>query len=56
VAVQPIQVARQEADVYVVSSGLAEGAVVVATGQSRLQTGAHVMVREAQAAPAKSGS
>jgi multidrug efflux system membrane fusion protein len=58
VSVQPIQVARQEGDVYVVSSGLAEGAVVVATGQSRLQNGAHVTVREAQttpAAPVKSG-
>jgi multidrug efflux system membrane fusion protein len=59
VQVQPIKVARQEGDIYVVSSGLAAGAVVVATGQSRLQAGAHVMVREAQAAPAtstKSGS
>ena len=56
VAVQPIQVARQEGDVYVVTSGLAEAAVVVATGQSRLQAGAHILVREAQAAPAKSGS
>ena len=53
VAVQPIQVDRQEADLYVVSAGLAEGAVVVATGQSRLQAGAHVSVREAQAAPAR---
>ena len=59
VTVQPIQVVRQEGDVYVVSSGLADGSVVVATGQSRLQAGAHVTVREAQAAvPAsiKSGS
>jgi multidrug efflux system membrane fusion protein len=58
VSVQPIQVTRQEGDVYVVSSGLAPGAVVVATGQSRLQNGAHVTVREAQttpAAPVKSG-
>src|SRR3984885_12178188 len=58
VSVQPIEVARQEGDVYVVSSGLADGAVVVATGQSRLQNGAHVTVREAQttpAAPVKSG-
>jgi len=54
VAVQPIQVARQEGDVYVVSSGLADGAVVVSTGQSRLQNGAHVTVREAQTAPAAS--
>lgn len=56
VTVQPIQVARQESDMYVVSSGLDEGAVVVATGQSRLQAGTHVTVREAQANPAKSGS
>ena len=56
VAFQPIQVARQEGDIYVVSSGLAEGAIVVATGQSRLQAGAHVTVREAQANPTKSGS
>jgi membrane fusion protein, multidrug efflux system len=58
VSVQPIQVARQEGDVYVVSSGLATGAVVVASGQSRLQNGARVTVREAQStppAPAKSG-
>jgi multidrug efflux system membrane fusion protein len=56
VAVQPIQVASQEDDIYVVSSGLAEGTVIVATGQSRLQAGSRVTVREAQAAPAKSGS
>jgi multidrug efflux system membrane fusion protein len=59
VAVQPIKVARQEGDIYVVSSGLAAGAVVVATGQSRLQAGAQVTVRDAQTAPAtstKSGS
>jgi multidrug efflux system membrane fusion protein len=59
VSVQPIQVVRQEGDVYVVGSGLTEGAVVVASGQSRLQAGTHVAVREAQAAPvpvAKSGS
>lgn len=59
VSIQPIQVTRQEGGVYVLSSGLAEGAVVVATGQSRLQAGAHVTVREAQTGPAaaiKSGS
>jgi membrane fusion protein, multidrug efflux system len=59
VSVQPIQVARQEDDVYVVTSGLTEGAVVVATGQSRLQAGAHVTVRQAQptqVVQAKSGS
>jgi multidrug efflux system membrane fusion protein len=56
VTVQPIQVARQEGDVYVVSNGLADGAVVVAAGQSRLQAGTRVMVRDAASAPAKSGS
>jgi multidrug efflux system membrane fusion protein len=59
VSVQPIEVERQEDDVYVVSTGLAEGATVVATGQSRLQAGTHVTVREttaAPAAPSKSGS
>lgn len=56
VAVRPIQVARQEGDIYVISGGLAEGAVVVATGQSRLQAGVHVAVREAPATPTKSGS
>jgi multidrug efflux system membrane fusion protein len=59
VSLQPIQVTRQEDGVYVVSSGLTEGAVVVATGQSRLQAGAHVTVRQAQPAQvvqAKSGS
>jgi multidrug efflux system membrane fusion protein len=59
VAVQPIKVDRQEGDIYIVSSGLAAGAVVVATGQSRLQAGVHVTIRDAQNAPAsstKSGS
>ncbi|HEX4365705.1 MAG TPA: efflux RND transporter periplasmic adaptor subunit [Rhodopila sp.] len=59
VRMQLVQVSRQEGGVYVVSSGLADGAVVVATGQSRLQAGTHVSVREAQAASAvatKSGS
>jgi membrane fusion protein, multidrug efflux system len=60
VAVQPIQVKRQEGDVYVVSGGLAPGAVVVASGQSRLHAGTHVVVRQAEATPstavpAKSG-
>jgi membrane fusion protein, multidrug efflux system len=54
VQVQPIKVTRQEGDLYVVSSGLAAGTVVVATGQSRLQAGVHVTVREAQTAPAAS--
>jgi multidrug efflux system membrane fusion protein len=51
VAVQPIKVARQEGDIYIIASGLADGAVVVETGQSRLQAGAHVSVRQAQAGP-----
>jgi multidrug efflux system membrane fusion protein len=59
IAVQPIRVVRQEDDVYVIASGLDEGATVVATGQSRLQAGSHVTVRESEGAPAvatKSGS
>lgn len=59
VKMQPVQVSRQEGGVYVVSGGLADGAVVVATGQSRLQTGTRVSVRDAQAAsaaPTRSGS
>jgi multidrug efflux system membrane fusion protein len=57
VSVQPIEVERQQDDVYVVSNGLAEGVTVVASGQSRLQAGTRVTVREAAAAPApKSGS
>lgn len=59
VSVQPIEVARQEGDLYVISGGLTDGATVVATGQSRLQAGSHVSVREASATtatPAKSGS
>ena len=59
VAVQPIQIARQEDSLYIVSDGLTEGAVVVASGQSRLQAGSRVTVRETQAVPEsiiKSGS
>ncbi len=48
--------ARQEGAVYVVASGLDAGATVVTAGQSRLQAGSHVAVREAAAEPAKSGS
>jgi len=54
--VQPIQVSRQADDIYIVSSGLDAGAVLVATGQSRLQSGAKIMVQDAQAVPLKSGS
>jgi membrane fusion protein, multidrug efflux system len=59
VSVQPIEVERQEDDVYVVSTGLAEGATVVASGQSRLQAGTRVTVRQTTATPAtppKSGT
>jgi multidrug efflux system membrane fusion protein len=56
VSVQPIQVSRQEAGVYVVSSGIEDGAVVVTGGQSRLQAGSRVAVRDSQNPPAKSGS
>jgi multidrug efflux system membrane fusion protein len=59
IAVQPIRVARQADDMYVVASGLDDGTTVVATGQSRLQAGSHVTVRESEGAPAvatKSGS
>ena len=51
VTVQPISVSRQEGEVYVIASGLTAGSVVVATGQSRLQAGARVTVREAQSVP-----
>ena len=54
VSVQPIEVSRQEGSLYVVASGLDPGAVVVTAGQSRLQAGTHVAVREAE--PTKSGS
>jgi multidrug efflux system membrane fusion protein len=56
VAAQPVQIARQQGDLYVISSGLDAGAVVVTNGQSRLQSGTHVAVREAAAEPAKSGT
>lgn len=56
VSVQPIKVARQEGDVYVVSAGLDNGAVVVVGGQSRLQAGTRVVVRDAPAAVGKSSS
>jgi multidrug efflux system membrane fusion protein len=59
VAVQPIEVARQEGNVYVVTKGLANGTVVVTGGQSRLQAGVHVAVQElltGAATGAKSGT
>jgi membrane fusion protein, multidrug efflux system len=56
VSVQPITVAREEGGMSVVSSGLAAGTAVVATGQSRLQAGSRVTVLEAKADTGKSGS
>jgi membrane fusion protein, multidrug efflux system len=56
VSVQPIVVAREEGSLSIVSSGLAADAIVVATGQSRLQAGSRVSVLEDKAAPVKSGS
>jgi membrane fusion protein, multidrug efflux system len=56
VAVQPVKVARQEGDTYVIASGLDDGVTIVTDGQSRLQSGTHVAVREASTEPAKSGT
>jgi multidrug efflux system membrane fusion protein len=53
VSVQPITVAREEGGMSVVSSGLAAGTAVVATGQSRLQAGSRVTVLEPKADPGK---
>jgi len=56
VTVQPIEVAREEGGMSIVSRGLADGTMVVATGQSRLQAGSRVTVLEPKADPAKTGS
>jgi multidrug efflux system membrane fusion protein len=59
VSLQPVKVARDEGGMSVVSDGLAEGTVVVLSGQSRLQSGSRVTTREDQSSPAvqaKSGS
>jgi multidrug efflux system membrane fusion protein len=56
VAVQPVTVLREEGGVSVVADGLSAGAVAVATGQSRLQAGTTVAIREESPTPAKSGS
>ncbi|HET6606024.1 MAG TPA: efflux RND transporter periplasmic adaptor subunit [Rhodopila sp.] len=48
VSVQPIKVSRQEGDLYVVAEGLDAGAVVVTSGQSRLQNGAHITIAAAK--------
>lgn len=45
VSAEPITVSRQEGKIYVVTSGITDGATVVTDGQSRLQAGAHVVVR-----------
>jgi multidrug efflux system membrane fusion protein len=46
VSVQPIKISRQEGGLYIVAEGLDAGAVVVTSGQSRLQNGAHITVAE----------
>ncbi|WP_428487593.1 efflux RND transporter periplasmic adaptor subunit [Rhodopila sp.] len=56
VSVQPVTVTREEDDVSVISRGLAAGAVVVVAGQSRLQAGSKVAIREDASSPVKSGS
>jgi multidrug efflux system membrane fusion protein len=57
VKVQPVTVAREEAGKAIISDGLSAGVTVVTGGQSRLQSGAKVAVRD-EAAPAapKTGS
>lgn len=52
VSVVPIEVSRQEGDNYVVSKGLLDGSVVVASGQSRLQNGARIAIRQSASVPA----
>ena len=62
VGLQPVTVAREEAGQVGGSTGLSEGMAVVTAGQSRLQSGARVAVRDdatpatAAAAQAKTGS
>jgi membrane fusion protein, multidrug efflux system len=55
VSVQPVMVAREEAGRSVITGGLADGAMVVTAGHSRLQSGAKVAVRDAPAAAPKTG-
>ncbi len=52
VSVQPIKVSRQEGDVYQVTAGLDAGMSVVTGGQSRLQNGARIAIREPKPAAA----
>jgi multidrug efflux system membrane fusion protein len=54
VSVQPVQVSREDSGISVVTDGLQSGTTVVLTGQSRLQTGTAVAVREDPSA--KSGT
>ncbi|HVY17771.1 MAG TPA: efflux RND transporter periplasmic adaptor subunit [Rhodopila sp.] len=49
VSVQPIKVARQEDNTYIVTEGLDPGATVVVGGQSRLQNGARISVTDSKA-------
>ena len=57
VSLHPIDVSRQEGDLYVVVKGLDAGAVIVTGGQSRLQSGGRVAINEPKPAQAaKSGS
>jgi len=56
VSVQPILVERQDGDTYVISNGLSDGAAIVTNGQSRLQEGAHVIVRDVPIISTKTGS
>ena len=46
---QPIKTEREEGGLYVVTSGLEPGAVVVTAGQSRLQDGTHIAVNDNKA-------
>jgi len=55
VAVRPVTVTLEEGGVSVVSEGLADGAAVVVAGQSRLQAGTTVAIRDTPR-PGKSGS
>ncbi len=52
VSVQPVTVGREEGGKSVVNSGLSDGAVVVVAGQSRLEAGSKVTVRDQAAPPA----
>lgn len=58
VARQDVEVARDDGTIAVIAKGLSEGQTVVTDGQSRLQEGTRVAVKDASqqaAAPAKAG-